>query len=134
MAVLNICQVKLALLGTISVKPDLQLITQLLHVLCVRCIAILFDSNLVLLVYFPVESGVYAPLVFVSGFYGFLYSEMYSDVLTQLAAHGYIVMGLDLWYPAVENRLQSNSAVSNEAETIDKAITWVIFGPGNSVF
>ena len=75
--------------------------------------------------YFPVQSGSYAPLVFISGLYGFLYSEMYSNVLTELVTHGYIVLGLDLAYPGTGYKSSIQNNEPNEAQRIDKAITWV---------
>ena len=51
------------------------------------------------LVFFPTEPGSYVPMVFVPGVHGAVYTELYTDVLTQLATHGYIVVGLDLKWP-----------------------------------
>lgn len=82
------------------------------------------------LVYFPTTTGSYVPIVFVPGFNGFIYSEWYSDTLSQLASHGYIVIGIDLGFPANDlkekNYVNKNNAViTAEPERMFKAINWV---------
>ncbi len=54
-------------------------------------------------------------------------SEMYSTVLTELVTHGYIVVGLDLWYPAADDKSSIQSDGASAAQRIDTAITWVCF-------
>ena len=38
-----------------------------------------------------------------SGLYGVIFAEWYSDVLSMLASHGLIVVGVDLFWPAVSS-------------------------------
>ena len=84
--------------------------------------------------YFPVQPGSYVPLIFISGFAGFLYSEMYSTVLTQLATHGYIVIGIDLDYPAIDISQRDAPHLTDEAQKIDSAVKWVSKSNGKDTF
>eukprot|EP00058_Branchiostoma_floridae_P025327 XP_002610817.1 hypothetical protein BRAFLDRAFT_94941 [Branchiostoma floridae] len=50
-----------------------------------------------LLVYYPARPGVYAVLLFVGGFDGAIRVEMgYTDLLSRVSAHGFVVMGVDM--------------------------------------
>ncbi|KAL8619031.1 hypothetical protein ACOMHN_020729 [Nucella lapillus] len=51
------------------------------------------------IVFFPIEEGDYPPVFFVGGLEGLIPSEMYVDVLTRLASHGFVVFGVDPRYP-----------------------------------
>lgn len=81
--------------------------------------------------YFPVQNGTYIPLIFISGLDGFLYIDMYSNVLTQLATHGYIVIGINLGYPAATASSSTERGkgdwyqITEEPARIYKAIEWV---------
>ena len=82
--------------------------------------------------YFPTSKGSYAPIVFVSGLYGLLYAEWYSDVLTKLASHGFIVMGVDTFWPAASmqaSRREENTSaridINEEPEFMFKIVQWV---------
>ena len=79
--------------------------------------------------YFPEVPGIYVPIVFVSGFKGFLPSELYSDVLEQLARHGYIVVGVDLYYPVYSTKYNTQASNANmigkEPDQMYKVVDWV---------
>lgn len=46
--------------------------------------------------------------MFVPGFYGLIYAEWYSNVFKQIAAHGYIVVGVDMEYPTIQSLQKDN--------------------------
>ncbi|XP_035697624.1 chlorophyllase-1-like [Branchiostoma floridae] len=49
------------------------------------------------IVYYPARPGVYAVLLFVGGFDGAIRVEMgYTDLLSRVSAHGFVVMGVDM--------------------------------------
>ena len=84
--------------------------------------------------YYPVAEGTYAPVVFVPGLYGVIFAEWYSDVLSMLASHGLIVVGVDLFWPAVSSNptIDSNTTTSaidtsidEEPEFMYKVLQWV---------
>ena len=63
-----------------------------------------------------------------------IFTEWYSDVLSMLASHGLIVVGVDLFWPAVSsNPTTGNStttsatdtSIDNEPEFMYKVIQWV---------
>ena len=75
------------------------------------------------LVFFPTEPGSYVPMVFVPGVHGAVYTELYTDVLTQLATHGYIVVGLDLKWPIED--WKNYGGVIKDPEKMLKVINYV---------
>lgn len=86
------------------------------------------------------EASSYVPIVFVPGLFGVIYAEWYSDVFKQMAAHGYIVIGVDTVYPAEPlsdshkgNLFRNDERVNNDHLRVDidlvdklvKSINWV---------
>ena len=70
--------------------------------------------------YFPTVPGNYVPLIFIPGLFGWIYEELYSDVLHRITSHGYIVVGVDLHYPA------TNESISFDDNTkLLKLVDWV---------
>ncbi|KAI8772843.1 chlorophyllase-1 [Biomphalaria glabrata] len=49
-------------------------------------------------VFFPKSTGKFTPIVFIGGLYGWVVSESYSTLLSNLASHGYIAVGMDRFY------------------------------------
>lgn len=74
-------------------------------------------------VFFPTRPGSYVPVVFVPGLFGSVYAELYTDVLSQLASHGYIVVGVDLKWPIEDEH--DGAAVGDGPERTLKAINYV---------
>lgn len=52
-------------------------------------------------VFYPTIPGNYAPILFLPGLNGLVYPELYSTVMSNFAAYGYIVAGVDPFWPAV---------------------------------
>ena len=52
-------------------------------------------------VYFPSSPGTYVPILFISGLNGVVFPEFYSTVLANFAAYGYIIAGIDPYYPVL---------------------------------
>ena len=84
--------------------------------------------------YYPVAAGTYAPVVFVPGLYGVIFAEWYSDVLSMLASHGLIVVGVDLFWPAVSSNSTTDSntttspidtSIDEEPEFMYRVLQWV---------
>uniref|UniRef100_A0A1X7UK92 Lysosomal dipeptide transporter MFSD1 n=1 Tax=Amphimedon queenslandica TaxID=400682 RepID=A0A1X7UK92_AMPQE len=73
----------------------------------------------VISVYYPTVPGSYVPLVFVPGLFGWVYEELYSDVLHRITSHGYILVGVDLHYPGY-------GTSSDDDATLLKLIDWLI--------
>ena len=53
-------------------------------------------------VYYPTSPGVYVPILFIPGLNGLVFPEFYSTVLSNFASYGYIVAGIDPFYPAID--------------------------------
>ncbi|KAL3859428.1 hypothetical protein ACJMK2_009651 [Sinanodonta woodiana] len=53
--------------------------------------------------HYPNQSGEYPVVFFIGGMNGYVLSEMYTDVLRMVAAHGFIVFGVDYKYPALND-------------------------------
>lgn len=66
--------------------------------------------------------GSYAPLVFIPGLFGIIYEQFYSDVLEKIASHGYILVGVDLDYPAATNK---RNKIRAEDDKLFRLINWV---------
>ncbi|XP_066296091.1 uncharacterized protein [Branchiostoma lanceolatum] len=63
-------------------------------------------------VYYPARPGLYAVLLFTGGFDGAIRAEMgYTDVLSRVSAHGFVVMGVDM---------RSDSGTSTDGLTADR--------------
>ncbi|XP_013416535.1 chlorophyllase-1 isoform X1 [Lingula anatina] len=71
--------------------------------------------------YFPtVNNGSFGVIFFVGGFYGVIWSENYSDILSKIASHGFIVIGMDPDWPADRNGLSSSTIPSANYRDMDK--------------
>ena len=85
--------------------------------------------------YYPVAAGTYAPVVFVPGLYGLIFAEWYSDVLSMLASHGLIIVGVDLFWPAVSSNPTTtgndtttssiDTSIDEEPEFMYRVLQWV---------
>ena len=75
----------------------------------------------IVLVYYPLEAGEYVPIVFISGFYGIIPGDLYSDTLEHLASHGYVVIAIDTVIPSAN----SDSVQCNLAKKVYEEIQWV---------
>ncbi|XP_035696755.1 uncharacterized protein LOC118430152 [Branchiostoma floridae] len=53
------------------------------------------DAPLLTKVYYPKKIDTYAVLFFTGGLLGYIPAESYSDVLTRVASHGFVVIGVD---------------------------------------
>jgi hypothetical protein len=84
---------------------------------------IFYSSPAHLTVFFPIFPASYVPIVFVPGMYGLVYAGWYSDVLKQVASHGYIIIGLDLGYPAIN--VSRVSSIKDDRDKVMKIIDWV---------
>lgn len=80
--------------------------------------------------YFPTSKGLYVPVVFVPGLYGAIYAEWYSDVLSKVASHGFIVIGVDPFWPASHVHTNRNhttttaSVFKQEPEFMYRVVQW----------
>ncbi|KAK0059077.1 chlorophyllase-1 [Biomphalaria pfeifferi] len=73
-------------------------------------------------VYFPKSTGLFSPILFIGGMYGWASSGYYSILLTELASRGYIVVGLDRYYPGQLDQLTSpvrSEGRQNESPSIE---------------
>ncbi len=70
-------------------------------------------------VFYPTVPGIYIPIVFLPGLFTMVYTEAYSTVLSNLASYGYIVAGIDLFWPVEPAR------ESDPPETVFEVIQWV---------
>ena len=75
--------------------------------------------------YYPVANGSYAPVLFVPGLYGVIYAEWYSDVLERVASHGFIMIGVDTFWPAVSDTPTPPGNITEEPQFIFKILQWV---------
>lgn len=60
---------------------------------------------LTLAVFYPSVPGAYAPILFVPGLFGAVYTELYATVLANFAGYGFIVAGVDVQWPAQSGSL-----------------------------
>lgn len=95
--------------------------------------------------FFPAVPGTYAPVLFIPGIFGAVYTEWYSTVLTHLASYGVIVAGVDVQWPLLDNghpeygeemktsewrdrvlkTMDKDMDISSELETLFKVLDWV---------
>ena len=71
-------------------------------------------------VFYPAIPGNYTPILFVPGLNGLVYPELYSTTMLNFAAFGYIVAGVDPFWPAVSlpaNRVKESSLFTRERFT-----------------
>ena len=52
-------------------------------------------------VYYPTSPGTYVPILFIPGLNGVVFPEFYSTAMANFAAYGYIIAGIDPYYPAL---------------------------------
>ena len=74
------------------------------------------------------EAGTYAPIFFIPGWHGLIYSEWYSTVLAKFAGYGYIVAAVDPHWPILENLKRGAFASGKSAaepELMFEDIQWV---------
>ena len=81
-------------------------------------------------VFFPTTPGTYAPVLFVPGVFTLVATELYSTVLAHFASYGYIVFGVDLFWPLAGEagwRKWSQEFVpeEHEYEKMFDVINWV---------
>ena len=56
-------------------------------------------------VFYPSVPGEYAPVLFVPGVFGAVYTELYATVLANFAGYGFIVAGVDVQWPLLSDSL-----------------------------
>ena len=86
-----------------------------------------------LVVFYPTRPGSYVPIVFVPVFIrAILYTEFYTTVLANLAGYGYIVAGMDLFWPVVDAKWKSAGlkwqhglGAEPEPKLVFETIQWV---------
>ena len=92
-------------------------------------ISIICSSTVVSLyciVYYPVSNGSYAPVLFVPGLFGVIYAEWYSDVFKRVASHGFIVIGVDTFWPVLSDTPTAPPRnITEEPQFIFKILQWV---------
>ena len=81
-------------------------------------------------VFFPTTPGTYAPVLFVPGVFTFVVTELYSTVLAHFASYGYIVFGVDLFWPLAgqakwRERSRESAPEEHEYEKMFDVINWV---------
>lgn len=81
-------------------------------------------------VFFPTTPGTYAPVLFVPGVFTFVVTELYSTVLAHFASYGYIVFGVDLFWPLAgqekwRERSRESVPEEHEYEKMFDVINWV---------
>ena len=80
--------------------------------------------------FFPTAQGTYAPVLFVPGVFTFVVTELYSTVLAHFASYGYIVFGVDLFWPLAgqekwRERSRESAPEEHEYEKMFDVINWV---------
>ena len=83
-------------------------------------------------VFFPTTPGTYAPVLFAPGVFTSIVTELYSTVLAHFASYGYIVAGVDLFWPVVPTEWEGLEKWSrefapeeHEYEKLFDVINWV---------
>ena len=75
-------------------------------------------------VFYPTDPGSYAPVVFVPGFDGVVYAEWYSVAMNNLAGYGYVIAGVDLFWPVMD-KASKLYGINDPPETVFEVIQWV---------
>jgi len=60
-------------------------------------------------VYFPRQAGKYVVNFYIGGLGGIVWAESYAEVLRGVASHGIIVIGVDAWWPLLEEQEESEA-------------------------
>ena len=66
----------------------------------------------------------YVPILFIPGLNGVAYPELYSTAMANFAAYGYIIAGIDPYYPALVADTQAEIIKRLPEETF-KLLKWV---------
>ena len=74
--------------------------------------------------FFPVQAGDYPPIFFVGGLDGLVPSEMYMDVQSQLASHGFVVFGVDPRFPLLQSDV-NRPDVGADVKPLFAHLDWV---------
>ncbi|KAK3611443.1 hypothetical protein CHS0354_027168 [Potamilus streckersoni] len=78
--------------------------------------------------HYPNKSGEYPVVFFIGGMNGYVLSEMYTDVLRMVAAHGFIVFGVDYKYPALaDGKYAFKNILKQDLEPYFKEIDFVSY-------
>ncbi len=76
----------------------------------------------------PTAPGTYVPIIFLPGLFTVVYAEAYATVLSNFASYGYIVAGIDLFWPVEPARETVGLEPARETvgpETVFEVIQWV---------
>ena len=77
------------------------------------------------IVYYPTTPGTYVPILFVPGLNGIVFPEFYSTVMANFASYGYIIAGIDPYYPAVDEPTSRNYVEKSLPEETFELLRWV---------
>ena len=58
---------------------------------------------------YPIDPGEYTPILFIPGLNGVVYPEVYSTVSARIASFGYVLIEVDLYWPAEDTFLNEQS-------------------------
>ncbi|XP_078616601.1 uncharacterized protein LOC144884917 [Branchiostoma floridae x Branchiostoma japonicum] len=91
------------------------------------------DAPLLTKVYYPKKIDTYAVLFFTGGLLGYIPAESYSDVLTRVASHGFVVIGVDyLPYPiptppadVIRARAHRQGVQSHQSKKYMEELQWL---------
>lgn len=100
----------------------------------------LLMCSLTYAVFYPSVPGEYAPILFVPGVFGAVYTELYATVLANFAGYGFIVAGVDVQWPLLSGSLDywrqdikklvpgggKMVSVQAEPEELFEVLDWVI--------
>lgn len=100
----------------------------------------LLMCSLTYAVFYPSVPGEYAPILFVPGVFGAVYTELYATVLANFAGYGFIVAGVDVQWPLLSGSLDywrqdikklvpgggKTVSVQAEPEELFEVLDWVI--------
>ncbi|KAK6985780.1 chlorophyllase-1 [Biomphalaria glabrata] len=81
-------------------------------------------------VFYPEVVGTFIPIYFIGGLYGHVLSEDYSDFLTEVASHGFIVIGMDPNSPLLD-RYQMQESREKKLDLYLQQMKWLAEHMGN---
>ena len=70
----------------------------------------------------------YVPILFIPGLNGAMLPEMYSTVMANFAAYGYIVIGINPFYPLLDSA-QEEGIIKSLPEKAFEELRWVRNAP-----